>query len=797
VVSVIGMTQQAFRRGGSVLPGDVTTFVGRRRATAEVKRLLADSRLVTLTGFGGVGKSRLALHVARQLRRSFAGGVWLVELAGIRDPLLVGQAIAATLGVRDTDAAREPEAVLADYLADKQVLLVLDNCEHVVDACRQLVESLLSAAPGVHVLATSREVFGILAEHVWTVPPLSVPSVEDPDLPEQRLDGTQPCRQYESMMLFEERAAAVLPGFALSDDNEAVVARLCQRLDGLPLAIELAAARARTLSIEQILERMEDHDRVLATSGHSAQPRHQTLHAAVQWSYDLCSELERTLWATCSVFAGEFDLEAAEQICAINGLTADDVFAGVAGLVDKSILVRGAGGPGARYQMLEVIRQYGHDRLVERGDQSAVGRRHRDYYLRLAEKGDAEWFGPRQPEWVDRFRVERRNLWAALDSSLNEVGESRTGLRVVAAMGWYWTGSGVLRSGRYWVDRALALDTEPSHERARALWLAGMIAIAQGDMPYAFSALEECCDLARRLGDRSALAYGTQFLGRAKILRNDLSDALTLLDQAQAAHRALGELNSVTTLGLYHCGMAASLVGDVERAVGYFDECIATCEVYGERWSRSWALWGLAYTWLGQGDLRQARVRVMESLRLKRALNDQFGIPFCVELLAWLAGLEGAAERAAVLLGIASRMWEPIGTSLLGWEVLQDWNRRCTARSCEALRRQAFEANFQKGRQFTFDAAATFALGEEPTTPTRSPTHPRTSTTMLTKREREVANLVAQGMGNKQIATQLVISQRTAEAHVENILTKLGFTSRTQIAVWATENRQKSQADDT
>ncbi|MEQ7011210.1 hypothetical protein ABN028_34075 [Actinopolymorpha sp. B17G11] len=413
--------------------------------------------------------------------------------------------------------------------------------------------------------------------------------MEESDLGELTLDRSESgsASQYESLVLFEDRAAAVLPGFALSADNEIVVARLCQRLDGLPLAIELAAARVRSLSVEQILDRLEDRYQLLTRGSRAAQPRHQTLRATVEWSYELCSKLERTLWARCSVFAGEFDLEAGEMVGAGDGLTADDVFAGVASLVDKSILTRGTGGPRTRYYMLEMIRQYGHDRLVERDDLTAVQRRHRDHYLRLMEQGEAEWFGPHQPEWLDRFRAERRNLWAALDFSFTEPGEVRTGLRMVGAMGWCWTGSGVVRLGRNWLDRALALDTEPSRERAKALWLVGWLALNQGDIPYALSVLEECCQLARRLGDLTDLAYGTQFMGRARTLRNQLPDALALLEHARARHRASGELNSVTTLGLYQCGMAPSLLGDVARAVGYFEECAAVCEAHGERWSRS------------------------------------------------------------------------------------------------------------------------------------------------------------------------------------------------------------------
>jgi non-specific serine/threonine protein kinase len=724
-----------------------------------------------------VGKTRLALRVARQLQRAFPDGVWLVELGTLQDESLVGRTVAEVLGLPEY-SSREPVAVLRDFLANKQLLLVLDNCEHLLEASASLAAGLLPAAPGLRVLATSREPLGIGGEQEFPVSPLSLPRVESAPV-----DGVA-ARRFEALALFEERASAVLPGFALTSDNEQMVARLCQGLDGLPLAIELAAVRIRTLSVQQILARLEDRFRLLTAGNRAAPARHQTLRAAVEWSFDLCSELERTLWARLSVFAGEFDLDAAEAVCAGGSLTARDVLDGVTGLVDKSILLRGQDGTRARYRMLDTIRSYGRERLDGSADALEIRHRFRDYYLWLAEQAEADWFGPRQPEWLDRVGAEQPNVWAALDFCLTEPGEARSGLRMAGALWWYWIGR--VRDGRHWLDRALALDTEPSRERAKALWVDGWITINQGDLPLALPVLEECADLAQRLDDRTALAYATQWTGRLKTLQNRLTDALGLLQKALDWHREAGDLNSVNILAMYHLAWTAGLLGDTERAIALCDECVAICEASGERWTRSWALWYLGFIRWRQGQLEQASTHALESLQLKHPLRDQLGIPFCVELLAWVATTRGNGEHAAVLFGISETLWQAIGGSpLFDSAQLLDRREECRARASEILGQRAFEVAAQRGRQLTFDEAIAYALGEDRLAP--APSKP--SRQQLTRREREVAELVAQGHSNKEIAANLVIAQRTAESHVEHILTKLGFASRTQIAMWMADQR--------
>jgi len=761
-------------RGSGSFPAEVTSFVGRRQATDNAKRALSLSRLLTLTGVGGTGKSRLARHVARQVWRAFPDGVWLVELGKLRDPSLVGDVIATALGLTD-QSSRDPQTVLVGYLADKQLLLVLDNCEHLLDECAVLVARLLSVAPGLRVLATSREPLGIAGERVCPVSPLSVPRL-----------GEVLERQYEALVLFEERAAAVVPGFAVNEDNQVAVARLCQRLDGLPLAIELAAVRLRSLSVHDILDRLEDRFRLLTTGDRVAPERHQTLRAAVEWSFELCTRLERTLWARLSVFAGEFDMAAAEEVCAGEGLLVDEVLTGVIGLVEKSVLVAGSGSAVFRYRMLETIRQYGREHLSDE-DELVVRGRHRDYHLRLCERAEADWFGPRQGEWLDRFQAEEPNLWAALEFCLSQPGQARAGLRMVGALHWYWLPRAI-RYGRRWVDRALACDGEPSPERAKALWVDGWIAAAQGDTEHALSVLAESAELARGFDDETGLGHAMRCTGLAHFFQGDLAASAAALDQALAHYRSVGAVDSLTASALCIFGTVVAMQGDAERAVALCEECIEICQARGESWARAMGLLQLTFVRFLQGDLTQVSVLAKEAVQLASALREQFGVAWCVQLLAWVASIEGDARRAAVLFGMNGRMWEEIGLWLSGWRAAGDLSDHYRAQVREALGQRVFDARVEQGRRFTADEGLAYAVGEQSSAPVDTSAVPPVLA-QLTRREREVAMLVAQGMSNKDIAAALVVAKRTAEAHVENILNKLSFTSRSQIATWIAEQQ--------
>lgn len=775
-------------REASGLGDELTSFVGRRRATTEIKRALSESRLVTLTGFAGIGKTRLALHVARELRRVFPEGVHLVELAKTHDSILVPHAVAHALGLRD-QSTRDPDTVLADYLADKRMLLVLDNCEHVLNACGCLTTMLLRGAAGLRVLATSREPLGVAAEQVWPVPPLSIPRMYDSRETASLLDT--PPRERAALELFEDRAAAVLPGFTLNNGNVAAVARLCQRLDGAPLAIELAAARMRMLSVEQILARLEDRFQLLTGGDRAADARHQTLHAAVDWSFELCTEQERLLWARCSVFASEFDLHAAEDVCAGEGVATEDVFTGIAGLIDKSILTRVEHRPQTRYRMLETIREYGRKRLEETGTEDTLRRRHRDYCLDLAERSDAESAGAHQADWIERLHAEGPNFSAALEYSLNTIGEAHHGARMASALWFYWIADGFVREGRTWLDRALALDTEPSSQRARALWIAGWLAHLHGDRDGALTRLQQSRDLAEQLGDDAELSYAIQFLGDSQMWYEGPERAAPLLDEALARHRASNDWTAPALVIFPVQAQNAGLLGNLDQAMAFLHELQALCAPRGERWVLSWGEWNVGIAWWAAANPRKAAVHASESLRIKRELHDLLGVACCIELLAWVATEEGELQRAAVLFAAVDKMWELIGNPLFGTETLLARSQQAKQR-VRKLSDKAIRTAHQQGAQMTHEQAIAYALGSKATEPLDTSPARREADFTLTKREREVAALITAGKSNKEIAAHLVISQRTAETHVEHILTKLGFTSRAQIATWMTQHQQTS-----
>lgn len=774
------MASSAPRQRVGNLPVEVSSFVDRREEVAETKRLLSATRLLTLTGVGGVGKTRLALRVAADLRRAFANGVWLVELAALRDPDLVVDTVVEALGIQD-QSTRGQLAVLIHYLQGRQLLLVLDNCEHLTSSCAALVDTLLRAAAGLRVLATSRQVLDTDGERAWQVPPLPAP---DPELP---LPPGAAAR-YPALALFAERATA--RGFAITADDQEPVARICHRLEGIPLAIELAAVRLRVLRPEQIVERLDDRFELLTAGNRTALPRHQTLRAAIEWSFDLCTREEQLLWARASVFADGFDLAAAEEVCAGDGVAAGEILGLMTGLADKSVLICEEHADKMRYRLLDTIRQFGCERLRAAGEQEGVRRRHRDWYLRLAEGAEAEWFSPHQATWFARMRVEHANMRAALDFCLTEPGEIRTGLRMAAALWFYWSACGFPREGRHWLDRALALGTEPTREGVRARWANGWIALQQGHIADGESLLEECRTLARQRGDSSTMAHATHRLGFAALLRGDLSRAVALLEESLARFQSLGELNSLVIMA--RVGLAAAHVhqGDLDRAVVLCEEARAVCEGHGEQWARSYALYYLAYAEWGRGETRKAAAHARESLRIKRTFHDIVGIVLVVDLLAWTAAAEGMGEHAARLLGIAHQLWSTVGSPRLGSEKWNTPHATCEAQARRALGNAAFEAAFQHGTELSLDEALDCALGEKRKSSSPAPGQKGTSPTPLTRRERQVAELVAEGLSNKDIAARLVIAQRTAEGHVQRILTKLGLTSRAQIAAWAVEHRE-------
>ncbi|SDM39370.1 ATP-binding protein [Allokutzneria albata] len=757
------MTRQA-----GVLPLEVSSFVDRRAERGELKRLLMVSRLVTVTGVGGVGKTRLALRVSSETRKGFADGVWWVELSALEDAGLLPHFVAEVLGLQDA-SLRPLEEVLADFVAARQMLLVLNTCEHLVDACAELVGRLLRAAPDLRVLATSRQPLGIIGEQVFATPPLAVRQRNRAEI----ADGVE---------LFVERAQAVDPDFMLTEDNREAVVRLCRRLDGIPLAIELAAVRLRVLSAHGVLDRLGDRFRLLTGGSRVGPARHGTLQAAIAWSYELCTPAERLLWARVSTFAGTTDLCAIEEVCADDRLPAGDVLGLVVELVDKSILLREEPAGRGRYRLLDTLRAFGQEQLQRSGEHLELRRRHRDHYLRLAKRFEADWCGPDQVMWYRRLSQEHTNLRAALDFCLSNRAEHQAGLELAGALCEFWMAFGFVREGRHYLDRALALDLPPSPVLVTALWVCAWLAVAQGDFTAVEARLAQCRLHARQHGDTGTAGWIACVAGIGAMYRGDQPKAVALTGRAVELHRSRDVQCTGLTGALAAHAMALAFAGESDRAVAAAEECRAVCEQYGERWMRSYADYMRTLAELGRGEPATAEYYAREALRFKRQLGDSLGIAYALDALA-LAAAAGQAERSAQLLGIADRLWRTIGTPQAGSRDLRAARESCEHQARAALGDTAYQAAFDAGQAMDLDTAIAYALDENPPQPTE-PSPQSVNWMPLTRREREVAGLIAQGLTNQQIATHLVIAKRTADTHVGHILTKLGFDTRAQIAAW-------------
>jgi predicted ATPase/DNA-binding SARP family transcriptional activator len=684
------------------LPADITSFVDRPEV-AESARLLSSHRLVTLTGVGGVGKTRLALRAARHLRHEYPDGVWLVELAGLRDSGLVGHTVVDALQILD-QTGRPPLAVVTEHLRDAKALLLLDNCEHVLDSCALLTDTLLRAAPGLRVLATSRQPLRVDGEQVLAVVPLAVPRAEQPLVG----DGAP---RFTSVVLFTQRANAAAPGmFRITEDNQGTVAQLCRRLDGIPLAIELAALRLRTLSPKQLLSRLDDRFRLLTEGGRAALPRQQTMRATVDWSFDLCSPAEQRLWERASVFAGSFDLEAAENVCADREVDRDAVFDVVDGLVDKSVLVREGHGDVARYRLLETLRQYGQARLHEAGHDTALRRRHRDWYLRLAERGEQRWFTELQAETVGRMRSEHSNIRAALEFCLTQPGEAKLGVRLAGTLWFYWIGCGQLSEGRHWLDWALSLAADQTAARRKALWVNGYVASIQGNTREASDLVAECRAASEDSLDEESLAFATYVHGTAELFGDELESGARLLAEAYQRLDTLGLLDSNVVLSRVALAITVAFQGDLDRAAELCEAARSVCAARGEQWARAYALYVLGFVATAKGDLVLADAHTRESLRIKHRFNDLLGIALAVELLALLAALTGQGERCTVLLGGADRIWPAIGMPLFGSANFAASHDQCVALARQAMGDAAFESAFRQGRALTTDEVVAYAL---------------------------------------------------------------------------------------
>lgn len=668
------------------LPLELNAFVGRTAELTDLAAASAAGRLVTVTGVGGVGKSRLAVRAAADAQPR--DGAWLVELASVRDPDLVEHAVTEALRLTD-HTHRTPRQVLLDHLAEREVLLVIDGFEHLVEACASLVRDLLHRSPGLRVVAVGRRPLETGGERIFPLAPLSTP---------------------DAAALFADRAAAGVPGFALHA-NETDVAELCHRLDGIPLAVELAAGRLRALSPAQLLARLDDRFALLTGTRRDMPPRHQTLRTAIGWSHELCTAAERLLWSRLSVFCGPFDLEAAEYICAGDGLHADDVLDVLGELLAQSVVTREEGPTGVRYRMLDTVRAYGADWLEATGDAARMRRRHRDWYMGLATHCELDWFSPRQAGVAELVNCELPNLRGALEYCLTEPEETHLGQYLAGSLWFYWVGCGRLAEGRHWLDRALELDGDHDGSRLKALWVLGYVAVLQGDTVAALAALQECKDEAERTGSAIAGAYAVHRMGCLALLADDMPRAETLLRSALDQYHEIGELNSNVLMGQVELAMTLVFRGELADAVELCEDVRQVCEDHGERWTLAYALYVLGYAAWKHGDAATARDLVMRCLALNHAFHDLLGTVLAIELLALFTVADGDPAEAAVLHGVTSRIWPSVGQPLFGSTHFGGPHALCESQAREQLGYARYEECLAVGVSLAPDAAVSRALG--------------------------------------------------------------------------------------
>ncbi|WP_324193295.1 LuxR C-terminal-related transcriptional regulator [Nocardia abscessus] len=753
------------RRSIGNLPAEVTSFVGRREELAAAKRLLPTTRMLTLLGPGGVGKTRLSRQVGVAVARAFPDGVWLVELADVHDPDLVTVTVAEVLALRDDTAAPLPR--LTEFLADKRLLLILDNCEHLIDACARLVGRIVATTSDVRVLATSREVLGVQGEQVMPVAPLPLPDDETADS--------------DAMRLLAERAGAANPSFAATATNRGALAAICRRLDGIPLALELAALRFRLFTPEQILARLDDTMGLLSAGPRLAPQRQQTIEGAIRWSYDLCTPAEQRLWEQLSVFAGGFDIEAAEAVCEVEA-GRRTLFDALTGLVDKSVLSLRYDGDVGRYAMLEPIRQFANDRLAERGGEPAARARHLEHYRRLALRGRTAYWSSDDVAWFRELNREHANLRAALQCGL--AGAPETALEMAAVLRPFWEHNRFLTEGYRWLTDALAKSGEPSQPRARALSAAASLAALLSDRGSARRLVDECVTLARKLNAPDILAEA--MLDSALLAFNDDDTARALELAETATHLAAECGHHAMEMDSLAFAFVCALVLDEARSTVLAERLLAVAVARGPHLLGGLAQWSMGLDRWRHGDQDAATEYLARSIEMFSLFDRCVWLASAFEGLAWTAVARGDFERAARLLGAAeilARSTVRLAHAITG--VLGD-KMRDEVR--EALGAKAFQEIFDSGTALSLDEAIDYALGRVSSPARTAPVVSEAAADVLTRREKDVARLVAAGHSNKRIAADLVISVRTAETHVEHILTKLGFTSRTQIAGWVRDH---------
>ncbi|MDB5076481.1 MAG: transcriptional activator domain protein [Chloroflexi bacterium] len=628
------------------LRAPLTSFVGREWERTEVSRLLRDGtggcRLVTLVGAGGCGKTRLALEVGRGLLEDYPDGVFLADLATVSDSERLAEAVADALGVREQVQRVEGQAaleVLSSHLAPKRLLLVLDNCEHLVAGCAQLATVLLQRAAELRILATSQATLGVLGEIIWRVPSLSLPDADEPPVAE--------LVAYEAIQLFLERARAAKPHFSFSERNAAAVLHICSQLDGIPLAIELAAARLSVLSVEQIAARLGDRLRLLSDGNRTALPRQQTLRAAIEWSYNLLTAGERVLFRRLAVFAGSWTMEAAEAVCAGESLSRHAVVERMSGVIGKSMVNVVEAGESVRYRLLESVRHYALEQLCAADEEDAVRERHCDWYLALAERAEPELKGPEQAEWLAQLELEHDNLRAALGWA-GEHGAVETGLRLAGALWRFWYVRGYLGEGRRWLEAASGSGLGSHAARAKALNGAGNLAWQQGDFDRATDLHEWALELHRAAQDKNGVAGTLGSLGTVAFGQGDYSRADALYEECLALKRDLGDRWGIAA-ALNNLAMVAYQRGNYDRASTLYEEGLALQRELQDRKGVAGSLGNLGLVVFRQGDYGRAVALQEEALKLERELGGTLGAAITLGHLGAAVCRQGDYVRAAAL----------------------------------------------------------------------------------------------------------------------------------------------------
>ena len=749
------------------LPLEISSFVGREKELAEVKQLLEDARLLTLTGSGGCGKTRLALAVARQLVEGFEDGVWLVELAPLADPSLVPQVVASTLGVREQPGRSLTEA-LSDYLGTKTVLMVLDNCEHLIEACAELAEALLRSCPELRVLATSRAPLRVRGEQEYPVSPLGLPASTRSPAPQEILSSP-------SGRLFVERTWAASPNFELTKENATSIVAICWRLAGLPLALELAATTVRFLDPATLLSRL---DRALSTSWERNLPdRQKTMRATLDWSYDLLSEPEKDLFARLSVFAGGFTLEAAEAVGGDEASGEEDVLVLLGNLVDQSLVPAepDEADDGTRYRMLEPVRQYALERLEQSGKAEEARRQHARYYLlALAERAGPGLKGPGQRAWLKRLETELDNLRAAIGWSIDH-GEVEAVAKMASATTVFWWLRGHLDEGRRWMEKALAREPDmPESARAKLLLVAGTLAQGRSDWEPARVFLEESLALFRQLGDEEGAAYALANMGLVDLGQKRYEQGLTLIEESVDSFLEIGgKWPASPILGF---AAAASLSqNDISRARQLAEKGLSLAREVGARDAIYLTLHALATVARAEGDQERAARLFGEGLTLSAETEDHSSIAYFLQGLATIAASADRLARAARLWGAAEALLERTEIVYAHAPDPSLYHRQVSAARSH-LDDTAWTAAWIEGRAMTAEQALAYALEQEDAAP--EPAAPEPYPAGLSAREVEVLRLVAQGLTNAEVAKELFISSRTVNRHLNSVYQKLGVSSR-------------------